>query len=124
MSQNDLMSDYVARLNNARLAKADSVLVKKTKLNAAVSKKLTSMGYIKGFDEDGVYDLRLELDTSKTFSIRRISTPGQRVYAKKGHFPKIIGGRGYVIVTTSKGVLTHVEANKEGQGGEVLFEIY
>jgi len=123
MSLNDLMSDYVARVNNARMAKNESVHVLKNKLAVAVSKKLTTLGYIKGFIEEG-YDLILDLNLDRIHAIKRVSRPGQRVYTEAKKSPRITGGIGFTIVTTSQGVMTHVEAKKHNTGGEVLFQIY
>lgn len=123
MSLNDLMSDYIARVNNARLAQHNQTKVLKNKLTTSVSKKLTTLGYLNGFKEDG-YTLVLDLNLDKIRSIKRISKPGQRVYAPALKTPRVTGGIGFNILTTSKGILTHIEAKRENVGGEVLFQIF
>ena len=123
MSLNDLMSDYIARINNARLAKHKQTKVLKNKLTTAVSKKLTTLGYLNGFKENG-YELILDINLDRINSIKRISKPGQRVYTEALKSPRVTGGVGFNILTTSKGVLTHVEAKRENVGGEVLFQIF
>jgi len=120
---NDLMSDFVARLNNAVIAEKDEVRVVKTNLAKAVATKLTKLGYLESFEEDG-YDLKISLNPQKIAKISRYSKPGQRQYVSYQNMPKITGGKGFNLLTTSKGVLTHVEAKQEKIGGEVLFQIY
>jgi small subunit ribosomal protein S8 len=123
MSMNDLMSDYVARVNNAAVAGNDEVSVLKNKLSLAVTNKLTKLGYFDSY-EDGEYNIKITLKPEQFSKIKRISKPGQRQYVGYESIPKIIGGKGFSILTTSKGVLTQVEAKKEKVGGEVLFQIY
>ena len=125
MSLNDLMSDFVARINNARLAGLPQTTVLKNKLTLATCKKLKTLGYFNGFSEsqDG-REITVDLNLDRVHFIKRVSTPGQRVYASAIKFPKIIGGVGFNIVTTSQGVMTHIEAVKAKTGGEVLFQIY
>lgn len=123
MSMNDLMSDYVARIKNAVLAEKYNVSVLKNNLTLEVSNKLTKMGYFSSYQEEGYY-INITIVENKITDILRISKPGQRQYVGAGKAPKIIGGTGYTILTTSQGVMTHVEAKKAKIGGEVLFQIY
>ncbi len=123
MSMNDLMSDYVARVNNAVFADNEEVKVLKNKLVLSVTNKLTKLGYFSSYEEDG-YEVRITLDPSKISKIKRISKPGQRQYVGYDSIPKITGGVGFTILTTSKGIMTQVEAKNEKIGGEVLFQIY
>jgi len=120
---NDLMSDYVARVSNAVRAGNDEVVVLKNKLILAVTNKLTKLGYFDSYTEEGYY-LRIRIAPNKITSIRRFSKPGQRKYASYRNFPKIIGGVGFSIITTPKGVMTNIEAMREKVGGEVLFQVY
>jgi small subunit ribosomal protein S8 len=124
MSMNDLMSDFVARINNARLANNVEVSVLKNKLATATAKKLTTLGYLTGFVEGENRTLVLSLNLDKIHAIQRVSKPGQRVYISFDGAPKVVGGRGFNIITTSQGVMTHFEAGKAKVGGEVLFQIY
>ena len=124
MSMNDLMSDFVARINNARLVGNTQVVVLKNKLAVATAKKLTTLGYLNGFEEGEKNTLVLTLNLEKINAIKRVSKPGQRVYAAATKAPKVVGGRGFNIITTSQGVMTHIEAAKNKVGGEVLFQIY
>jgi small subunit ribosomal protein S8 len=122
MSLQDLMSDFVARINNAVLAGNPQVRVMKNGLVSAVSKKLTTLGYFQGFEEDG-FNLVVTLTPNKIKKIKRISKPGKRVYTGAEEITRILGGIGYTLVSTSQGVLTHVEARKGKTGGEVLLQI-
>lgn len=121
---NDLMSDFVARINNARLAGNTEVVVLKNRLATAVAKKLTTLGYLNSFEDGAKGTLVLSLNLPRINAIQRVSSPGQRVYAGAKNSPKVVGGRGYNILTTSAGIKTHIEAAKENIGGEVLFQIF
>ena len=123
MSFNDLMSDYVARINNAIMVDKNEVEVLKNKLVTNVSKKLVRLGYLSDFKEDE-RTLTLTLNLEKIEKLQRVSTPGHRKYYSFNEFPKILGGIGFLILTTSQGIKTQVEAHQEKIGGEVLFSIY
>ena len=123
MSFNDLMSDYVARINNAIMVDKNEVEVLKNKLVTNVSKKLVRLGYLNDFSE-GERTLTLDLNLEKLEKLQRVSTPGHRKYYSFDEFPKILGGIGFLILTTSQGIKTQVEAHQEKIGGEVLFSIY
>ena len=123
MSFNDLMSDYVARINNSVMVKQNQVEVKKNRLAVNVSKKLVRLGYLTDFEEKE-RGLTLNLNLEKIKKLQRISTPGHRRYYSFTDFPKILGGIGFLIITTSQGIKTQVEAHQEKIGGEVLFSIY
>jgi len=123
MSMQDLMSDFVARINNAVIAKNATTKVLKNNVVQAACKKLVTLGYLSGFESEE-RELIVSVNFDKISKIRRISKPGQRVYVQTDTMPKIKGGVGYNILSTSKGVLSHVEAKKAGIGGELLFEIY
>lgn len=122
MSLNDLMSDYIARINNAVMVNSAKVEVLNNKLIINVSKKLVTLGYLSNFDvkEKSVV---LELNLDKIDKLKRVSKPGHRKYSGFNDFPKIMGGVGFLIISTSKGIKTQVEAHKEKIGGEVLFSI-
>ena len=123
MSLQDLLSDFVARVNNARQADKKTLQVKKNKLVTNCCKKLTALGYFESFEEDG-YNITITLNPAKLTKIKRVSTPGQRISVSYEKFPRIIGGQGFNIITTSKGVLTNNEAKQYKVGGELLFQVY
>lgn len=119
----DLLSDYVARVNNGVLAKKNLIQVLKNNIVINVSKKLTRLGYIKSFQEQDRV-LLLDLDVDKISKISRVSKPGSRKYLSYKSSPKILGGVGFNILSTSKGIMTHIEASKANIGGEFLFQIF
>jgi small subunit ribosomal protein S8 len=122
MSYNDLMSDYVARINNANMVNNEKVVVRKNNLVLGVSKKLVTLGYLKDF-EVVENNLSLTLNNDKIDKLIRVSKPGHRKYHGSDEMPRLTGGIGFMILTTSKGIKTQVEAHKEKIGGEVLFSI-
>jgi small subunit ribosomal protein S8 len=123
MTMNDLMSDFVARVNNAALASKTEVIVLKNNLIINVCKKLTALHIFQGFEveENRVV---IQLNLGRLHKIKRLSKPGQRMYTSYKNLPKIIGGEGYNILSTSNGVLSNVEAIKNKAGGELLFQVY
>jgi small subunit ribosomal protein S8 len=123
MSLQDLMSDFVARVNNAVMADNSSVVVLKNNLVIQVCKKLVTLGYFEGFKIND-RDILVDLNLNRINKIKRISKPGQRQYHSYKTLPKIINGVGFNILSTSAGVLTNAEAKKTTTGGELLFSIY
>lgn len=123
MSMNDLLSDFVARVNNAVQAKKTNVTVLKNKLILNVSKKLTRLGYFESFSESD-NSVELVLNLEKVGRLTRVSKPGKRVYTSYENMPRVVGGRGWNILSTSKGIMTNFEAKNEKVGGELLFQIY
>ena len=125
----DPIADMLTRIRNANVAKHDTVDVPSSKMKLAIAQILLDEGYIKKFDvvEDGNFKtIRVALkygvdkDEKIITGLKRISKPGLRVYAGKDELPKVLGGLGIAIVSTSKGVMTDREARKEHIGGEVL----
>jgi small subunit ribosomal protein S8 len=123
MSMQDLMSDYVARVNNTVLAKKEICIVLKNNLVINVTNKLTKLGYFDSFKiEDRTIEITVNLDKLK--KIKRISKPGRRVYTSYQDIPKLFGGHGFYILSSSKGVKTNIEASNLKAGGEILFSIF
>ena len=123
MSMQDLLSDFVARINNAVMAEKPVIKVLKNKVVLNVSKKLTTLGYFDSFEEIG-NELEVHVNVAKITKLVRISKPGHRQYISYKSIPRILGGKGYNIISSSKGVMTHVEIINEKIGGEILFQIY
>jgi small subunit ribosomal protein S8 len=123
MSLQDLLSDYVARINNAILANKTEVTVLKNNIVQEVSKKLVSLGFLTSFTSDDRTVL-IQLKEKRITKIKRVSKPGHRVYVSSKITPPIVGGKGFNIISTSKGIMTHIESKKENLGGELLFQIY
>jgi small subunit ribosomal protein S8 len=128
----DPVADMLTRIRNANLAAKDAMFLPASKMNQALCGILEREGYIRGFrteTDDQFPVIRVELKYGKnrqrTISgLRRVSTPGRRVYAKRDGLPRVLGGLGIAIVSTSKGLMTDREASKQGLGGEVLAYVW
>ena len=124
----DPVADLLTRIRNANLAYKDELIAPISKLAESILKILEQEGYIEGFDREGegveqAFRIRLKYgkQRQRTISgIKRISTPGRRVYAQRNKLPRVLGGLGIAIVSTSQGVMTDRDASKKGIGGEVL----
>lgn len=129
MSMSDPIADMLTRIRNGNTAKHDTVDVPASIMKKAIADILTNEGYIKGYEviEDGVKStmritLKYGADKNEKVitGIKRISKPGLRVFADKDELPKVLGGLGVAIISTSKGIMTDKEARKLGIGGEVV----
>ncbi len=125
----DPIADMLTRIRNANTAKHDTVDVPASKMKEAIANILLEEGYVKAVEvvEDGKFKtIHITLKYGKDKNekvitgIKRISTPGLRVYAGKDELPKVLGGLGTAIISTNKGVLTDKEARAAQVGGEVL----
>ncbi len=126
MSMQDPIADMFTRIRNGQLAGKVAVSMPSSKLRVAVADVLKAEGYIENFEISGDVKPVLEV-TLKYFegkkvieSIERVSRPGLRIYKKKDELPKVMGGLGIAIVSTSKGVMTDRAARKAGMGGEII----
>ena len=133
MSMSDPIADMLTRIRNGNTAKHDTVDVPVSKMKKAIADILTYEGYIKGYEvvEDGVKStMKLTLKYGKDKNekvitgIKRISKPGLRVFAGKDDLPKVLGGLGTAIISTSQGLMTDREARAKGIGGEVVAFIW
>ena len=132
MIMNDPIADMLTRIRNALVAKHEAVELPASNVKKAIAKILADEGYIKSFDcvEDGLQGkikITLKYTQGKQSVInglKRISTPGLRVYAKNDELPRVLGGLGIAIVSTPRGVMTEKNARKAGVGGEVLAYIW
>ena len=128
MLMNDPIADMLTRIRNALIARHDTVTLPASNMKKAIAKIMLEEGYIKSVDyiDDGVQGQikivlkYVENKQSVINGLKRISTPGLRVYARTDELPKVLGGLGIAIVSTSKGVMTDKEARKANVGGEVL----
>ena len=125
----DPIADMLTRIRNANTAKHDTVDVPASKMKEAIANILLEEGYVKAVEvvEDGKFKtIHITLKYGKDKNekvitgIKRISTPGLRVYAGKDELPKVLGGLGTAIISTNKGVLTDKQAREAQVGGEVL----
>jgi len=135
MSMTDPIADMLTRLRNANQAYHDRVAMPYSKIKANVAEVLKAEGYIAAWavqePDEGAVGKKLILDlkygTSRERSlagIRRVSKPGLRVYAKAPDLPRVLGGLGVAIISTSQGLLTDRQARKRGVGGEVLAYVW
>lgn len=128
----DPIADMLTRIRNANNAKHKSVEVPASKMKKDLAQILLDEGFIKGFnvtedEKQGIItlDLKYGPKEEKVISgIKRISKPGLRVYVRNNELPKVLGGLGIAIISTSKGVVTDKFARKEGIGGEVICYVW
>ena len=131
MQITDAIADMLTRIRNAGTAGHPTVMVPASNLKKAIAQILVDEGYIASFetiedDKQGMIKITLKYAARKHVisGIQRISKPGLRVYADKENLPKVLGGLGIAIISTSKGVMTDKKARKLGVGGEVLAYIW
>ncbi|MBK5306225.1 MAG: 30S ribosomal protein S8 [Frankiaceae bacterium] len=132
MTMTDPIADMLTRVRNANSAYHDSVRMPHSKIKTHIAEILQEQGYIAGWsEEDGekgkilVIELKYGPNRERSIAgLRRVSKPGLRVYAKAGNLPKVLGGLGVAIISTSSGLCTDRQANKKGVGGEVLAYVY
>jgi len=128
----DPIADMLTRIRNANMALHDRVDIPGSRLKRAVAEVLKKEGYIRDYewiddDKQGILRIYLKYGPGKQrviTGIKRISRPGLRVYCKKDEIPRVLGGLGIAILSTSKGVLADREARKLGVGGEVICYVW
>jgi small subunit ribosomal protein S8 len=130
MTMTDPIADMLTRIRNANTAMHDEVRMPASKLKEALAGVLTKEGYIEGFELDEnpgkpgrvlVVKMKYSPDRDRTISgIKRVSKPGLRVYTKSTDVPRVLGGLGVAVLSTSQGLLSDREARKRKVGGEVL----
>ena len=128
----DPIADMLTRVRNANDAKHDSVDIPASNIKKQLAQILLDEGFVKGFDvlddeKQGIIrvDLKFGAHNEKVISgIKRISKPGLRVYVKGNEVPRVLGGLGIAVVSTSKGIMTDKMARKEGIGGEVICYVW
>ena len=132
MSMTDPIADFLTRIRNGLSADHDSVAIPHSKFKVELARILREQGYIEGYGtEPGEVGevLRVTLkyteDRAPVISgMERVSRPGRRTYVAAGEIPKVLGGMGTAIVSTSKGVMTGHDARREGVGGEVVAYVW
>lgn len=147
MSMTDPIADFLTRIRNGIMAAHETVEIPASRLKREMARILLEQGYIAGVDElpagagrgaagggarragtggeKLVVHLKYTEDRTSVISgLRRVSRPGQRTYADAKHIPKVLGGMGTTIVSTSRGVMTGHDARRAGVGGEVVAEIW
>jgi small subunit ribosomal protein S8 len=135
MSMTDPIADFLTRIRNAIHAAHETVQIPASKLKAELARILVEQGYIESWsvtpapdDAAGeMIEIRLKYTDDRRSAIaglRRVSRPGRRTYVQAGKIPKVQGGMGTSIVSTSRGVMTGHDARAEGVGGEVLAQVW
>jgi small subunit ribosomal protein S8 len=135
MSMTDPIADFLTRIRNGIMAAHETVEIPSSKLKRELARILKEQGYILDYEiRDGVpgdasekivVSLKYtENRTSVISGLRRVSRPGQRTYVDARHVPKVLGGMGTAILSTSHGVMTGHDARKAGVGGEVVAEVW
>lgn len=130
-ASSDTLGDFLTTLRNGSKAERATVTVQWSRLREGVARILKDSGYIAGYrrsEKDGLPVLEVTLKyvagAPAITGIERISTPGRRVYAGNSDIPKVIGGMGVTIVTTSKGILTDVDCRRQKVSGELLAKVW
>ena len=126
MSMQDPIADMFTRIRNGQMAQKVSVVMPSSKLRVSIAGVLKDEGYITDYAVSGdvkpVLEVALKYFEGKKVidTLERVSRPGLRIYKKKDELPKVLGGLGVAIVSTSKGVMTDRAARKAGMGGEII----
>jgi small subunit ribosomal protein S8 len=131
MTMTDPIADMLTRLRNGNQAYHDEILMPYSKIKANIAEVLKQEGYVVGWSveepAEGAVGRKLKVELKfgpnrerSIAGIRRVSKPGLRVYAKSSDLPRVLGGLGVAIISTSHGLLTDRQARKRGVGGEVL----
>ena len=134
---NDTISDMLTRIRNANLASKNCVAIPKTKIHINIAKILEQEGFIESFSMPGSDDLEFNVNLKYVpvigkgndkkpciTNLKRISTPGLRIYTNSKDIPQSFGGMGIVIISTSKGLMTDRDARKAKLGGEILCSVW
>jgi len=133
MAANDTISDMLTRIRNANLARHQTTEVPSTKMTRNIAKVLREEGFIGEYEEAGegvkknlVIALKYKGKGRKPIitALKRVSKPGLRVYSNRQDLPRVLGGIGIAIISTSSGVMTDREARRTGVGGEVLCYVW
>lgn len=128
MVMTDPIADLLTRIRNANLVHHDKVEIPASKIKRAIVQILKDEGFVKDFDvladgKQGILRVSLKYGPERDrviTGIKRISKPGLRVYAKREQLPKVLGGLGIAIISTSQGLMSDKQASKSNLGGEVL----
>jgi small subunit ribosomal protein S8 len=134
MTMTDPIADMLTRIRNANSAQFESVKMPGSKLKEALAAILEREGYIAGYNVEHdpkrpgstlEITMKYDADRNRTIGgIRRVSTPGLRIYARADRMPRVLGGIGVAVVSTSQGLMTDREARKRHLGGEVLCYVW
>ena len=133
MAANDTIADMLTRIRNSSLARHQTTIVPSTKMTRSIAQVLQEEGFIGEFEEAGegikkhlVISLKYKGKNRQPIirALKRVSKPGLRVYSNRKELPRVLGGIGIAIISTSSGIMTDREARRSGVGGEVLCYIW
>lgn len=132
MSMTDPIGDMLTRIRNANMVKHESVEMPSSKMKIEIAKILKKEGYIRDFRYykfQNKFNLKVflkygEKQAKIIMGIERVSKPGRRIYSGKSEIPKVLGGLGIAILSTSKGIMTDKEARTTGVGGEIICRVW
>ncbi len=132
MTMTDPIADMLTRIRNANMVRHANVEVPASNMKKTIAQILSDEGFIKGFeviedDKQGTIKITMKYDENKDrviTGLKRISKPGLRVYAKRNEVPRVLGGLGIAIISTSHGIMSDKQARKEGLGGEVICYVW
>ena len=132
MTMTDPIADMLTRIRNANTACHETVEIPASKMKKSIAEILLAEGYINGFEviednKQGIIKVEMKYGQNKEKvinGIKKISKPGLKVYAKANEIPRVLGGLGIAIISTSNGVVSDKEARKLGVGGEVICYVW
>ncbi|WP_129598550.1 30S ribosomal protein S8 [Anaerophilus nitritogenes] len=132
MTMTDPIADMLTRIRNANVVKHETVDVPASNMKKSIAEILLNEGFVKGYDviedgKQGIIRIQMKYGQNKErviSGLKKISKPGLRVYVKSDEIPKVLGGLGIAILSTSNGIVTDKEARKLGAGGEVICYVW
>ncbi|HSQ33945.1 MAG TPA: 30S ribosomal protein S8 [Peptostreptococcaceae bacterium] len=132
MTMTDPIADMLTRIRNANVVKHETVDVPASNMKKEISRILLEEGFIRGYDviEDGKQgiirvQLKYGVNNERVITgLKKISKPGMKVYAAKDELPRVLGGLGVAVISTSKGILTDKQARRDNVGGEVICYVW
>lgn len=132
MSMTDSIADMLTRIRNANIARHERVEIPASRLKEEIARILQEEGYIKSYryledQKQGILRIYLKYSSDKQRvigGIRRISTPGRRIYVNKSELPRVFNELGTAIISTSRGIMTASQCRREGVGGEVICYVW
>jgi small subunit ribosomal protein S8 len=132
MTMTDPIADMLTRIRNANMSYQDEVAIPRSRLKEDIARVLEREGYVSSFRVEGdppkqriVIEMKYGPERERTISgLKRVSRPGRRVFANRGRLPRVLGGLGVAILSTSQGLITDRQAARSGIGGEVLCYVW
>ena len=134
MAANDTIADMLTRIRNANMARHQTTKIPSTKMTRNLPRVLQEEGFIAQFEEEAQEGVKRNLVVTLKYkgknrqpivtALKRVSRPGLRVYSNRKELPRVLGGIGIAIISTSHGIMTDREARRQGLGGEVLCYVW